>query len=130
MSHRLEIARQYLDDAKLLASNGRWSSAVSRSYYASYRAMWGVLGEPTEERLWRHLAIIKHFVRGYWLQKDSRRDGPGLLEHLRLPLRRLYQARLQGDYDAVSLSKGVAETSIQTVEATIRVIEAGREKKT
>ena len=63
--YRLEVAKKYLDDAKELFNQKRFNSAASRAYYASYQAMWSALGEPRDGKTWRHLAIIKHFVRGY-----------------------------------------------------------------
>ena len=75
---RLEIARAYWDDAMMLFKENRFSSAASRAYYASYQAMWAALGEPKEGKVWRHLAIIKHFVRGYWFEPAHEKAGPGL----------------------------------------------------
>ena len=53
---------------------------------------------PRAER-WRHGAIINHFVRGYWFAPAHPVTGPGLLEALRFGLRRLYELRLDVDYD-------------------------------
>lgn len=49
---RLDIAKNYLDDAVNLHKNGRINSGASRAYYASYQAMWAALGEPKEGRVW------------------------------------------------------------------------------
>ena len=64
IKHRLDFAKKYLDDAIELFNKKRLNSSVSRAYYASYQAMWAALGDPEEGKVWRHLAIIKHFVRG------------------------------------------------------------------
>ena len=40
---RLNLAAQYLEDAKMLLQNERWNSAIGRAYYASYQAMWAAL---------------------------------------------------------------------------------------
>lgn len=119
---RLNFARQYLEYAKMLLQNGRWNSAVSRAYYASYQAMWAALGDPAEGNVWRHLAIIKHFVRGYWFDPTHPENKPRLFEHLRLPLRRLYMDRIKSDYDAVYLSETTASTSVQAVEMLLQTI--------
>ena len=66
IKYRLEFAKIYLQDAIELYEDGRFNSSASRAYYASYQAMWAGLGDPGDGRIWRHLAIIKHFVRGYW----------------------------------------------------------------
>ena len=89
--NRLNLARKYLEDAKMLLQDGRWNSTVGRAYYASYQAMWSALGEPMEGNVWRHLAIIKHFVRGYWLLPVHPENAPGLFEHLRLPRKMLFR---------------------------------------
>lgn len=46
--NRLNLARKYFEDAKMLFQDGRWNSTVGRAYYASYQAMWSALGEPME----------------------------------------------------------------------------------
>ncbi len=122
IENRLYFAKQYLDDATELFYQKRFNSCVSRAYYASYQAMWAVLGEP-EEGQWRHLAIIKHFVRGYWLKPEHAATGPGLLEEKRLPLRRLYSYRIKSDYDAEGIDEYQAENSIKIVKELIMFIE-------
>jgi uncharacterized protein (UPF0332 family) len=116
---RFVAARTYLDDAQYLLAAGRLESAVSRAYYAAYQAMWAALGEPPNGRQWRHLGIISHFVRGYWCEPAYPQTGPGLLEHLRLPLNRLYQFRIDVDYDVIPLSLARAEESVTIAERTI-----------
>jgi len=112
---RFRLAQQYLADAQYLLAAERLASAVSRAYYAAYQAMWAALGDPpgTGGR-WRHEAIINHFVRGYWFMPTHPTTGPGLLEPLRLPLRRLYQVRLDADYDLVPVVRRGAEEAVQT----------------
>jgi hypothetical protein len=121
---RLRLAKQCLDDAQYLLNAGRLASAVSRAYYAAYQAMWAALGDPpgTGGR-WRHAAIVDHFVRGYWFMPTHPPAGPGLLEHLRGPLRRLYQFRLDADYDLVPINRLHAEECVQTVQRVIAEID-------
>jgi hypothetical protein len=96
---------------------------VSRAYYAAYQAMWAALGDPPGRGgRWRHEAIINHFVRGYWFLPTHPPTGPGLLEPLRLPLRRLYQARLDADYDLVPIARASAEEALQTAQQTLAAI--------
>ena len=104
--YRLDFAKKYLADAIDLFDRERYNSSASRAYYASYQAMWSALGDPEEGKVWKHLAIIKHFVRGYWFAPNHPRIGPGLLEDKRLPLRRLYSYRIKSDYDAVKIDRG------------------------
>ena len=75
IEHRLDFAKQYLADAYDLFHRKRFNSAVSRAYYASYQAMWAALGDPHDGKIWRHLAIIKHFVRGYWFAPTHPKIG-------------------------------------------------------
>jgi uncharacterized protein (UPF0332 family) len=123
LAERLAMARKYLDDARYLFAAGRLESAVSRAYYAAYQAMWAALGGPPSAGEWRHLGIISHFVRGYWVEPAHPPTGPGLLEHLRLPLHRSYQFRIDADYDLISLDANGAEEAVNTAERTIIAIE-------
>jgi len=120
---RLEIARAYLDDARMLFKDKRLNSAASRAYYASYQAMWAALGEPEEGKVWRHLGIIKHFVAGYWFEPAPKLTGPGLLEDKRLPLRRLYSYRIRSDYEARPVDKNQLGDLLETVQQVIQFIE-------
>jgi len=120
---RLDMAGKYLEDAIELFNQKRYNSTVSRAYYASYQAMWSVLGEPQDGRIWRHLAIIKHFVRGYWLNLDHPHSGPGLFEDKRLPLRRIYSLRIKSDYDAMRVEEHEASMSIEVLTEIMNIIE-------
>jgi uncharacterized protein (UPF0332 family) len=97
LAERFATARKYLDDAPYLLAARRLESAVSGAYYAAYQAMWAALGEPPGGEQWRHQGIINHFVRGYRFEPAHPPTGPGFLEHLRLPLHRLYQFRIDVD---------------------------------
>jgi len=80
-------------------------------------AITGESSDVTGHPLWgdaRHL-----FVRGYWFAPAHPPMGPGLLEPLRFGLRRLYELRLDVDYDAVPISRASAETGMQTVQRTL-----------
>ena len=123
IKYRLDFAKKYLDDAIDLFDRERYNSAASRAYYASYQAMWSALGDPEEGKVWKHLAIIKHFVRGCWFVPDHPRIGPGLLEDKRLPLRRLYSYRIKSDYDAVEIARGNIEGLIRLVRQLINIID-------
>jgi uncharacterized protein (UPF0332 family) len=120
---RLKISKQYLHDAEILIARNSVNSAISRIYYASYQAMWSALGNPVDGKIWRHLAVIKHFVRGYWYKPDHPRELPGLFEHLRLPLRQLYISRIKADYDGIPIKTKFAKQAVDTVRKTIEIIE-------
>lgn len=123
LPERLKLAQQYLDDAQYLLAADRLASAVSRAYYAAYQAMWAALDDPPHSEGWRHGAIINHFVRGYWFAPAHPVTDPGLLESLRFGLRRLYELRLDVDYDAVPISRASAEAGLQTVHRTLAEID-------
>lgn len=120
---RLDCAKKYLNDARELFTQKRFNSAASRAYYASYQAMWAALGDPKTGKIWRHLAIIKHFVRGYWFAPGHPKIGPGLLEDKRFPLRKLYSYRIQSDYDAIDIDGDALKPLLRTVEQVITIIE-------
>jgi hypothetical protein len=90
--------------------------------------MWAALGDPPQEQQWRHLAIIKHVVRGYWFDPAHPAEAPGLLESLRLSLRKLYLVRLQCDYEGSLLNQKTAKAAIQAAEEALRVIEERRKR--
>ena len=106
-----------------LFNNKKFNSSASRAYYASYQAMWGALGDPEEGKIWRHLAIIKHFIRGYWFAPNHQATGPGLLEDKRLPLRRLYSYRIKSDYDAIDIDRHNLEQLPHVVEQLMNIID-------
>ncbi len=123
LDERLAAAKRYLDDAGFLLHAGRLESAVSRAYYAAYLAMWAALGDPPGSSQWRHIGIISHFVRGYWYDPVYPQTGPGLLEHLRFSLHRLYQFRVDADYDLSRIGVDSAEECVRTAARTIAEID-------
>ena len=123
IKYRLDFARNYLDDAVELFNQKRYNSSASRAYYASYQAMWAALDEPRDGKIWRHLAIIKHFVRGYWFAPDHQETGPGLLEDKRLPLRWLYSYRIASDYDAKEINSQNLDQLLKIVEQIINIVD-------
>ncbi len=123
LTERLSMAQQYLDDARYLLAAECFASAVSRAYYAAYQAMWAALEDPPAGGRWRHLGMISHCVRGYWCASAHPHTGPGLLEPFRFPLRRLYQLRIDADYNHMPLDAVRAGECIETVTRTIAEIE-------
>jgi uncharacterized protein (UPF0332 family) len=121
--YRLDYAKNYLKDAVELFNKGSFNSSASRAYYASYQAMWAALGDPEDGKIWRHLAIIKHFVRGYWFAPNHPKTAPGLLEDKRLPLRRLYSYRIKSDYDAVPIDGQNLGQLLKVVAQILEVID-------
>ena len=119
---RMKYAQIYFEDAKFLYENKRYNSAISRLYYASYQAMWSAVGDPDEGKIWKHLAIIKPFVHGYWFNPTHPRQTTVLLEHFRLPLRQLYTLRIKVDYELVEINENIVKNMIELVDDTIKTI--------
>lgn len=124
MPERIEAASRYLEGAIALVAVGDYAGAISRCYYAAYQAMWAALEEPTTKRRWEHAGIIQAFVRGRWDDPSHPMTGPGLYERLRLPLRRLYDLRLDVDYHAESVSRETADWALEVVKALLATIRA------
>jgi len=120
---RFNAALTMLDDARHLLSVNRWASAISRAYYCSYQAMWAALGPPPQVNQWRHVAIIAHFVRGYWFAPAHPKTGPGLLEPLRRPLQWLYQKRIDVDYDIKLVTYSTASRAVEIAEQVCQEIQ-------
>jgi uncharacterized protein (UPF0332 family) len=110
---RARYAKIYFEDAKILFEHKRYNSAISRLYYASYQAMWSACGDPEEGRIWKHLAIIKPFVHGYWFNPLHPKQSAGLLEHLRLTLRQLYTYRVKADYELIEINEDAVKNMIK-----------------
>lgn len=119
---RIKYAHSYLGDAKLLYENKRYNSAISRLYYASYQAMWAAIGDPDEGKVWKHLAIIKPFVHGYWFNPAHPEQATGLLEHFRLPLRQLYTHRIKADYELDEMNEDIVKKTIELVDDLIKTV--------
>ncbi|MGA1795440.1 MAG: HEPN domain-containing protein [bacterium] len=81
------------------------------------------LGTLKDGEMWRHLAIIKHFIRGYWFEPNHPKTGPGLLEDKRLALRQLYSYRIKSDYDALEIDENKLEELLKVVEQVINIID-------
>ena len=84
--------------------------------------MWSALGDPEEGRIWKHLAIIKPFVHGFWFDPKYPQRMQGLLEHFRLPLRQLYTLRIKADYDLVEINHIIVENMIKIVDNVINIV--------
>lgn len=119
---RIKYAHSYLGDAKLLYENKRYNSAISRLYYASYQAMWAAIGDPDEGKVWKHLAIIKPFVHGYWFNPAHPEQAIGLLEHFRLLLRQLYTRRIKADYELDEMNEDIVKKTIELVDDLIKTV--------
>ena len=67
--------------------------------------------------------LTREAALAYWFAPAHPATGPGLLESLRFGLRRLYELRLDVDYDAVPISRASAEAGVQTVHRLLAEID-------
>ena len=90
VAHRLQRARESLEDARVLANAGRWNPCVNRLYYACFYAVSALL---TQEGLSssRHTGVRslfnQHFVR-------TGKIGKGVAQIFN----DLFERRQEGDY--------------------------------
>jgi hypothetical protein len=84
--------------------------------------MWAAIGDPDEGKVWKHLAIIKPFVHGYWFNPTHPQQATGLLEHLRLPLRQLYTLRIKADYELLEINENIVKNMIELVDDLINTV--------
>ncbi len=103
MNLELELARELLEDARLLLAQGRRRSTVSRAYYAAYHACIALMesvglkpqnypgknGRPASR--WEHGIITAEVAT------DPRLSGI-LTPPVALQLRWQYMQRIRGDY--------------------------------
>jgi uncharacterized protein (UPF0332 family) len=110
------IALENYQAAVLTAQQGWHNVSVSRSYYAVFRAMWVALDDPPRG-YWVHRGISKPFALGHW------RMPPRPLERdIVKAIRRLYEDRLDADYQAVRLTALESTAGLTTVRQVLRLV--------
>ena len=114
----LQKARAFLQDAQLCVDHGRYDSAVSRAYYAMFRAAMALLEYDGDVRPgWNHgrleQALQRRMVSGRGLLQD---------EDVR-ELRGVYALRVIADYQDRRISSREAQTSLDTAYHFIAKIE-------
>lgn len=97
--------------AELCLRQGFYTESITLSYYACYQAMWVALGDPPAG-LWRHGGLINEFCRAQGQQGLS----------LRKRLDKLYLYRIQGDYEARSLSAAQAQEGLDIADEVLRLV--------
>ncbi len=99
IKYRISRAKETLDDAKLLAHNGKWNSAINRLYYAAFYAVSALLLKEninasshngTKSKLSEHFIITGKLSKGLgkvysqlftWRQKGDYDDLFDFDEH-------------------------------------------------
>ena len=129
MNPELELARELLEDARLLLAQGRYRSAVSRAYYAAYHACIALVeslglkpqnypgksGRPASR--WEHGIVTAEVVA-----------DPRLSAILTLPValqpRWQYMQRIRGDYRSrETISSLTAHTAVSLAEQILTTVE-------
>ena len=85
--------------------------------------MWAGVGDPERKPRWEHFGIIKTFVRGKWFDSQVEMKGPGVFEHYRFALRRLYDLRLGADYRLDNITRREAQWALDTTQEIIALAE-------
>jgi len=89
--YRLQRAKDTLEDAKILADNQRWNSAINRLYYASYYAITALLLDADLKQL-THNGVKSNFSE-YFIKTNRIDREFGKL------FAQLFTFRQKGDYD-------------------------------
>lgn len=115
--YRLDRAYEAFEDAKLLAENDRWNTAINRLYYASFYAIIALLiknGIETQTHDGVRTQFGLQFVK------------PGIIDKKFGKLfSKLFDYRLKGDYgDLFDFEKDIVEPLFEDVELLINTIKA------
>jgi uncharacterized protein (UPF0332 family) len=114
------IAVENYQAAALTAQQGWHNVSVTRSYYAMFMAMWLALDDPPKG-YWEHRGISKPFALGQW-QTPTRPIEREVVK----AIRRLYEDRLDADYQAVRLTVLESTTGLATARQVLRLVAGTR----
>ena len=124
VSHRLQKARETLQDARILADAGRWNPCVNRLYYACFYAVSSLLiqeGLSSSKHAGVRSLFNRHFVKTSKVAKEKARIFNDLFER-----------RQEGDYmDFVSFEESQVRPWTPEAEAFVEniavLVETGKE---
>ena len=114
------IALENSQAAGLTAQQGWHNVSVTRSYYAVFMAMWLALDDPPKG-YWEHRGISKPFASGQW-QTPPRPVEREVVK----AIRRLYEDRLDADYQAVRLTALESTAGLTTARQGLRLVAGAR----
>jgi uncharacterized protein (UPF0332 family) len=114
------IALENYQAAVLTAQQSWHNVSVTRSYYAVFLAMWVALDDPPRG-YWEHRGINKPFALGQW-QTPPRPVERAMVK----AIRRLYEDRLDADYQAVRLTALESAGGLTTAKQVLRVVAVAR----
>jgi uncharacterized protein (UPF0332 family) len=115
VSHRVDRAREVLEDAKLLAAAGRWRSCVNRLYYACFYSVSALLASRGLSSS-KHTGILSlfnvHFVKSGICSREVAEVYNDLFDN-----------RQEGDYaDFVTFSQGQVEPLVTKSELFVAAV--------
>jgi uncharacterized protein (UPF0332 family) len=129
VNFELALARELLEDAKLLLAQGRYRSTVSRAYYAAYHACialmesFGLKPQNYTGKSGRPAGRWEHGIVTAEVAADPRLSGV-LSAPVALQLRWQYQQRIRGDYRArETISALTAQAGVSLAEQIILKVE-------
>lgn len=115
--YRIERAWDTLDDARILAANGKWNSAINRLYYAAYYAVIALLlrnGFKPGTHNGAKTNFTQHFIKTEVIDKES---GTVYAQ--------LFTWRQKGDYDDLfDFNENKVMPLFDPVEQLIKKIES------
>lgn len=116
IQYRLRRAKETLDDAHLLADNGKWNSAINRLYYSAYYAVMALLlnsdHNPTTHNGAKH-NFSEHYIKTEIIPKE-----------LGKIYSQLFTWRQKGDYDDLfDFDEGKVMPYFEPVSKLIKTIE-------
>jgi uncharacterized protein (UPF0332 family) len=110
------IARENLQAARHAVQQQWYNVSASRSYYATYTAMWIAVDDPPRTR-WQHAGIVKVFAQSQWQHNQM-----PLSRDLRKALETLYKHRLKADYHGRPVTVDEAQEAIITAEQALTLV--------
>lgn len=114
--HRIEVAKEHLQSARLLIDAGNYKAAANRSYYAAFSAMRAVLALDGLD-FKRHSGVISEFRKSYI--KTGVFDAE--LSHI---IDSLKDVRQSSDYDDFYLiSKEEVSLQVENAECFVSRVE-------
>jgi len=117
IKYRIARAWDTLDDAKILASKGKWNSTINRLYYSAYYAVMALLLKNDLKPTTHNGAktnFTQHFIKN---QKIDKRYGKIYSQ--------LFTWRQKGAYDDLfDFEESQVQQYFKPVEELIRVIES------
>jgi len=113
----LDKAQEHLTSSELLHQHGQYRDAVSRAYYASFSAMYALVGEPPRGS-WEHPGLRGMFIQ----QLGARGVAVDTCRRLRQRLRLLYDTRRDADYTTLAIDVTTSQEALAIAREIFEVV--------